>query len=81
MTTATLPSGTGIVSTYAYDNADRLTSIAHVKAGPTTVASVAYTLQTAMPASSSVARTRAIVRIALMKWTLFHGPRLPPLDL
>lgn len=44
MTTATLPSGTGIVSTYAYDNADRLTSISHVKGGSTTVASVSYTL-------------------------------------
>jgi len=31
MTTATLPSGTGIVSTYTYDDADRLTNIAHVK--------------------------------------------------
>ena len=44
MTTATLPSGTGIVSSYTYDNADRLTNIAHVKGGNTTVASVAYTL-------------------------------------
>jgi RHS repeat-associated protein len=44
MTTTTLPSGTGIVSTYAYDNADRLTGISHVKNGSTTVASVAYTL-------------------------------------
>jgi YD repeat-containing protein len=44
MTTATLPSGTGIVNTYGYDNADRLTSISHVKGGLTTVASVAYTL-------------------------------------
>jgi len=44
MTTATLPSGTGIVSTYTYDVADRLTNIAHVKGGSTTVASVAYTL-------------------------------------
>jgi RHS repeat-associated protein len=44
MTTATLPTGTGIVSTYGHDNADRLTSISHVKGGGTTVASVAYTL-------------------------------------
>ncbi|MBK7328096.1 MAG: hypothetical protein IPI85_03050 [Dehalococcoidia bacterium] len=44
MTTATLPSGTGIVSTNSYDNADRLTGITHVKGGSTTVASVAYTL-------------------------------------
>jgi YD repeat-containing protein len=44
MTTATLPSGTGIVSTYSYDNADRLTGISHVKGGSTTIASVAYTL-------------------------------------
>jgi len=44
MTTATLPSGTGIVSTYAYDNADRLTGITHVNGGSTTIASVAYTL-------------------------------------
>jgi len=44
MTTTTLPSGTGIVSTYTYDDADRLTNIAHVKGGSTTVASVAYTL-------------------------------------
>ena len=44
MTTATLPSGTGIVSTYTFDDADRLTNIAHVKGGSTTVASVAYTL-------------------------------------
>lgn len=44
MTTATLPSGTGIVSTYSYDDADRLTGITHVKGGSTTIASVAYTL-------------------------------------
>jgi RHS repeat-associated protein len=44
MTTATLPTGTGIVSTYGYDNADRLTSISHVKGGSTTIASVAYAL-------------------------------------
>jgi len=44
MTTTTLPSGTGIVSTYTYDDANRLTNIAHVKGGSTTVASVAYTL-------------------------------------
>ena len=37
MTTATLPSGTGIVSTYTYDVADRLTDIEHVKNGSTTV--------------------------------------------
>lgn len=43
MTTATLPSGTGVVSTYTYDNADRLTGISHVKGG-TTLASAAYTL-------------------------------------
>jgi RHS repeat-associated protein len=44
MTTATLPSGTDIVSTYTYDDADRLTEIEHVKGGSTTLASVAYTL-------------------------------------
>jgi RHS repeat-associated protein len=44
MTTATLPSGTGIVSSYSYDNADRLTGISHVQNGSTTVASVSYTL-------------------------------------
>jgi RHS repeat-associated protein len=44
MTTKTLPSGTGVVSTYTYDNADRLTGISHVKGGTTTLASVAYTL-------------------------------------
>ena len=48
MTTSTLPSGTGIVSTYTYDpswgRTDRLTNIAHVKGGSTTVASVDYTL-------------------------------------
>lgn len=27
MTTTTLPSGTGVVSSYAYDNADRLTAV------------------------------------------------------
>ena len=31
MTTTTLPSGTGVVSSYAYDNANRLTSLSHVK--------------------------------------------------
>ena len=48
MTTTTLPSGTGIVSTYAYDpsvgRTDRLTAISHVKGGSTTIASVSYTL-------------------------------------
>jgi RHS repeat-associated protein len=44
MTTATLPSSTGIVSSYSYDNADRLTGIAHVQNGSTTIASVSYTL-------------------------------------
>ncbi|MBK7127665.1 MAG: RHS repeat protein [Dehalococcoidia bacterium] len=44
MTSTTLPSGTGIVSTNTYDNANRLTGITHVKNGSTTVASVAYTL-------------------------------------
>ena len=44
MTSTTLPSGTGIVSTNTYDDADRLTNVAHVKGGSTTVASVAYTL-------------------------------------
>lgn len=44
MTTATLPSGTGVVSTYTCDDADRLTNIANVKGGSTTIASVAYTL-------------------------------------
>ncbi|MGH9252003.1 MAG: hypothetical protein ACRD0W_21170, partial [Acidimicrobiales bacterium] len=44
MTTKTLPSGTGVVSGYTYDNADRLTGISHVKGGSTTLASVAYTL-------------------------------------
>jgi RHS repeat-associated protein len=44
MTSATLPSSTGIVSSYTYDDADRLTDIEHVKGGSTTVASVAYTL-------------------------------------
>ncbi|MCO5203129.1 MAG: RHS repeat-associated core domain-containing protein [Chloroflexi bacterium] len=44
MTSATLPSSTGIVSAYTYDDADRLTNIAHVKGGSTTLASVAYTL-------------------------------------
>ncbi|MBK8560142.1 RHS repeat domain-containing protein [Candidatus Amarobacter glycogenicus] len=32
MTSTTLPSGTGIVSTNTYDNANRLTGITHVKA-------------------------------------------------
>ena len=41
---ATLPSSTGIVTTYTYDGADRLTGISHVKDGSTTVASFAYTL-------------------------------------
>ncbi len=44
MTATTLPSGTGIVSSFSYDNADRLTGISHVKNGSTTIASVAYTL-------------------------------------
>ena len=44
MTTATLPASTGIVSSYSYDNADRLTGISHVKDGNNTIASVAYTL-------------------------------------
>jgi len=44
MTSATLPSSTGIVSAYTYDGADRLTGISHVKDGSTTIASVAYTL-------------------------------------
>jgi YD repeat-containing protein len=44
MTTKTPPSGTGVVSSYAYDNADRLTDISHVKNGSTTLASVSYTL-------------------------------------
>jgi len=39
MTTATLPSGTGIVPTLTYDVVDRLTDIAHGKGGGTTVAS------------------------------------------
>ncbi|MBI2767770.1 MAG: hypothetical protein HYX53_17880 [Chloroflexi bacterium] len=46
MTTATLPSGTGVVSTYTYDNADRLTAISHDKGG-TTLASATYTLDNA----------------------------------
>ncbi|MEX0781887.1 MAG: RHS repeat domain-containing protein [Dehalococcoidia bacterium] len=44
MTTKTLPSGTAVVSSYTYDNADRLTEIEHVKGGTTTLASVSYTL-------------------------------------
>ena len=44
MTTTTLPGSTGIVSSYSYDNANRLTGIDHVKDGSTTIASVAYTL-------------------------------------
>ena len=44
MSTKTLPSGTGVVSAYTYDNADRLTGISHVKGGTTTPASVSYTL-------------------------------------
>ena len=44
MTSATLPSSTGIVTSYTYDDGDRLTGISHVKDGTTTVASVAYTL-------------------------------------
>ncbi len=44
MTSATLPSSTGIVSAFGYDNADRLTSVSHVKNGSTTVASASYTL-------------------------------------
>ncbi len=43
MTTTTLPSGTGVVSSYSYDNANRLTAISHVKGG-TTLASASYTL-------------------------------------
>ena len=41
MTSATLPSGTGIVSTYSYDNADRLTGISHVKGGDSSPAGTA----------------------------------------
>ena len=37
-----LPSGTGVVSSYSYDNANRLTSIVHDKGG--TIASASYTL-------------------------------------
>jgi YD repeat-containing protein len=48
MTSATLPSITGIVTAYTYDpslgRTDRLTGISHVKDGSTTVAPVAYTL-------------------------------------
>ena len=44
VTAKTLPAGTGVVSSYAYDAADRLTGIAHVKDGQTTLASVSYTL-------------------------------------
>jgi hypothetical protein len=44
MTTATLPATTGIVSTYSYDNANRLTGISHVRDGSTTIASIAYCL-------------------------------------
>lgn len=40
--TTTLPSGTGVVSSYSYDNANRLTSIVHDKGG--TIASASYTL-------------------------------------
>jgi len=43
MTSATLPSSTGVVSTYTYDNADRLLGISHDK-GLNTLASVDYTL-------------------------------------
>jgi len=39
-----LPASTGIVSSYAYDNANSLTGISHVKDGTTTIASVNYTL-------------------------------------
>ena len=41
---ASLPSGTGVVSTYSYDDADRLTGIEHVQGGTTTLAFVDYTL-------------------------------------
>src|SRR3989304_2373919 len=44
MTRTTLPAGTGVVSSYAYDNANSLTGISHVKDGTTTIASVDYTL-------------------------------------
>jgi RHS repeat-associated protein len=43
MTSTTLPASTGVVSSYTYGIADRLTAISHVK-GATTLASVAYTL-------------------------------------
>ena len=44
MTTETLPATTGIVSSYSYDNANRLTGISHVKNGLTALASASYTL-------------------------------------
>ena len=44
MTSTTLPSGTGIVTSYSYDDADRLTDIEHVKNGSTTIASDSYAL-------------------------------------
>jgi YD repeat-containing protein len=44
MTTATLPASTGVVSSYSYDNADRLLGISHVKGGSQTLAFVNYTL-------------------------------------
>ena len=47
LATVTLPSSTGVVGTYTYDNADRLTGIAWVKNGSTTLASVSYTLDPA----------------------------------
>ena len=52
MTSATLPSGTGIVSTYSYDNADRLTGISHVRGGSTAVASVSDTTTSATAPSA-----------------------------
>jgi YD repeat-containing protein len=39
-----LRSGTGIVSSYSYGTADRLTGISHAKGGTTTIASVSHTL-------------------------------------
>ncbi|MEZ4494594.1 MAG: hypothetical protein R3C29_14940 [Dehalococcoidia bacterium] len=44
MTTVTYPSAVDVVSTYTYDDADRLTGIEHVQDGTTTLASVDYTL-------------------------------------
>ena len=49
MTTVTYPSAVDVVSTYTYDDADRLTGIEHVQGRTTMLASVDYTPTTSAP--------------------------------